>query len=105
MIREKFCFFQKDSQGDMAIGTMDCFKIVLRPFRPYGMWRQGSTDFWIRGGRGFTHRCYCLDGFGFDVRLSIGGWGFILFTTLYWGDVPCSCDLAIQELESQGANE
>ena len=56
-------------------------------------WRFGFSG--IR--RGCTCRCYCPDGLSIDFRIALAGWGLNAWYSHYWGDVPCTCEIAVAE--------
>ena len=53
---------------------------------------------WWRHWHGATHRCYCDTGSMFDCSLVLCGFGVILFYSHFTGDVPCPCDVVIEEM-------
>lgn len=76
--------------------------ITIRFFR--SSWTQwwkrlfykSEYDFDLRCVKG-SHRCWCMDGFSFDGRIVIAGFGIVWFFSHWPGRFPCSCDYACCE--------
>lgn len=74
-------------------------------FKPRNWWksvfRRSGWSLWQRHCWHGTHRCYCPHGHALDVGITIAGWGFIMFYSRYSGEIPCTCDKVLAELEEQ----
>ena len=55
----------------------------------------------VRRNLGLTCRCYCPDGSSIDCRFVLLGFGLLVWYSRYNGEIPCSCDRVIAELDAE----
>lgn len=107
---------------DIDFGSLDRRQLTLRPFSSLAFSRLGPNGFvlswrellnplnWFHAARvrdnwrlearyhrQCTHRCYCPTGSSFDGSIVACGFGVVWFYSHYTGQVPCVCDVAMEE--------
>lgn len=110
---------------EINLGRLDGRQLTMRFFVPFRMqawtgdewrlsaWRLANPVNWFRSIFSkwnwraschwcdyATHRCYCNTGNLCDGGVTLAGWGLVWFYSHYTGDVPCTCDRVIEELET-----
>lgn len=77
----------------------------LRLLNPLRWWRTATVrDNWRLGLRrhvGANHRCYCQSGTAINGSVVICGFGVLMWYSSFTDDVPCPCDVAIEELRGE----
>lgn len=91
---------------DFDFGSLDRRHLKVRVFSPWYWWRPNfhhtATDFWFNPKWG-PSRCYCVEGSGLTLRISVFGYGFVLWYSNYTGELPCSCDVVMDEIFPENA--